>query len=139
MAHFAQIDDNSTVTRVIVVDNKDILDEHGNESEEAGIRYCQNLLGGTWMQTSFNNRIRKNYAGVGYVYNEQLDAFIQPSPFPSWVLNEQVFYYEAPVPKPIFTEEDIIDTKWDEGNGEWRDLYPSVRWDEPTLNWIVGE
>ena len=91
------------------------------------------------MQTSFNNRIRKNYAGVGYVYNEQLDAFIQPSPFPSWVLNEQVFYYEAPVPKPIFTEEDIIDTKWDEGNGEWRDLYPSVRWDEPTLNWIVGE
>ena len=62
------------VTQVIVVDNSDILDESNNESEALGIKICQDLLGGTWVQTSYNGNIRKNYAGIGYTYDSSRDA-----------------------------------------------------------------
>lgn len=80
MAHFAQLDENNVVQQVIVVNNSELLDENGVEQESKGIQFCQALLGGTWIQTSYNGNFRKNYAGAGYVYDSQLDAFIPPKP-----------------------------------------------------------
>jgi hypothetical protein len=114
MAHFAQIE-NNLVTQVIVVDNSDILDEQGNESEVVGTQFCTDLLGGTWVQTSYNDNIRYNYAGIGFTYDETRDAFIAPTPFPSWVLDEDTCRYEAPVPYPT----DDKRYEWDEGIINW--------------------
>ena len=113
MAHFAQLE-NNIVTKVIVVANQDILDENGQESEQKGIDFCSNLLGGDWKQTSYNGRIRKNYAGVGYTYDETLDAFVPPKPFPSWTLNEETTEWEAPVARPA---EGMY--SWDEDGQAW--------------------
>lgn len=82
MAHFAKIDENNVVTQVIVVDNKDITDPHtGQEDEILGIAFCKKLLGGNWVQTSYNGNLRVCYAGVGYTYNRALDAFVAPKSF----------------------------------------------------------
>ena len=99
MAHFCKLE-NNVVTQVIVVSNQDILDEQGQESEEKGIAFCSNLLGGTWKQTSYNGNIRKNYAGIGYTYDEGRDAFIAPKPYNSWVLDETTCQWKAPVDYP---------------------------------------
>ncbi len=88
MAHFAELDQNNIVLRVIVVNNEDIIDSNGIEQEQKGIDFCVNLLGGIWKQTSYNGTIRKNYAGVGYEYDKDLDAFIPPKPFASWLLDK---------------------------------------------------
>ena len=117
MAHFAQLE-NNVVTQVIVVANQDILDENGQESEQKGIDFCSNLLGGTWKQTSYNANIRKNYAGVGYKYDATLDAFIPPQPFASWVLDEDKAQWKAPVDYP--TEEGKY--IWDEETTSWKEL-----------------
>jgi hypothetical protein len=77
MAHFAQLDETNIVTQVIVVHNNELLD-NGVESEAKGATFCQSLLGGTWVQTSYNGNIRKNYAGIGYIYDPVRDAFIGP-------------------------------------------------------------
>ena len=114
MAHFAKIEDN-LVTQVIVVDNSDILDESNNESEALGVKICQDLLGGTWVQTSYNGNIRKNYAGIGYTYDSSRDAFIDPSPYPSWVLNETTCKYEAPIAYPS----DGKHYGWNEATTSW--------------------
>ena len=79
MAHFAKLDENNIVTNIIVVSN-DVIFNDGKESEQLGIDFCVSLFGGTWKQTSYNNSFRKNYAGVGYKYDEVLDAFILPRP-----------------------------------------------------------
>ncbi len=100
MAHFAQLDENNVVTQVIVVDNSDILDDDGNESEAVGIQFCADLLGGTWKQTSYNRKIRKNYAGVGYTYDSTRDAYIPPKPWDSWTLNNDTCLWEAPQAYP---------------------------------------
>lgn len=116
MAHFAQLE-NNVVKQVIVVSNQDILDEQGQESEQKGIDFCSNLLGGTWKQTSYNAKIRKNYAGIGYTYDEGRDAFIPPKPFNSWLLDEDTCQWKAPVDYPTdgkrytWNEET---TSWDE-------------------------
>ena len=82
MAHFAKIDENNVVTQVIVVDNKDITDPFtGQEDEILGIAFCKKLLGGNWVQTSYNNNFRKRYAGIGYKFDKALDAFVPPKPF----------------------------------------------------------
>jgi hypothetical protein len=99
MAHFAQTE-NNIVTRVIVVDNKDTSNEEGVEIEQIGIDFCSNLLGGTWKQTSYNGNIRKNYAGIGYAYDEGRDAFIAPKPYNSWILDETTCQWKAPVDMP---------------------------------------
>ena len=108
MSHFAEIDNNNIVTRVIVAEQEYI-----------------DSLEGRWVQTSYNTRrgvhyapnsdepdngaaVRKNYAGIGYVYDEQRDAFIPPSPYPSWVLDEPTCTWEAPIPQP-------------EGNYDWNE------------------
>ena len=136
MAHFAQIE-NNIVTQVIAVDNNDILDDQGNESEAVGIQFCTDLLGGTWVQTSYNNNLRKNYASVGDTYDITKDAFIAPQPYPSWVLDEDTFQWEAPIPYPTFTEADVIDTVWNEPTNEWVNVYPSVTWDEKLVSWVL--
>ena len=115
MAHFAELDDNNVVLRVIVVGNNDCLDENGNESEAVGIAFCHNLLGGKWKQTSYNGNLRKNYAGIGYTYNEKLDAFIPPKPYPSWILNESTAQWNAPIPFP----DDNKIYVWDEESQSW--------------------
>jgi hypothetical protein len=79
MAHFAQLDESNVVTRVIVVNNDELMVE-GFESEQKGIEFCQSLFGGTWIQTSYNNQIRYNYAGIGFTYDPIDDAFVSPMP-----------------------------------------------------------
>jgi len=100
MAHFAQIDDNNVVTQVIVVSNDDCGGGEYPASDSVGAAFCTNLLGGTWKQTSYNNNFRVRYAGIGYTFREDLDAFIPPKPYPSWSLNEETAEWEAPVAKP---------------------------------------
>ena len=115
MAHFAEIDENNVVTRVIVVANKDTADANGNEVESIGVAFCQKLLGGNWVQTSYHGNIRKNYAGIGYTYQADIDAFVPPQPYPSWVLNPDTAQWEAPVPMPT----DGKMYSWDEATQSW--------------------
>ena len=96
MAHFAEIDENGVVLRVIVVGNKDTADANGVEKEHIGAAFCERLFGGTWKQTSYNGNIRKNYAGIGYSYDATRDAFIPPQPYASWVLDELTCQWKAP-------------------------------------------
>jgi len=117
MAHFAQLDDNNIVLQVIVVHNND-CEINGVESEAKGIVFCQTLLGGTWVQTSYNGNIRKNYAGIGYVYDRARDAFIPPKPFESWLLNETICLWEAPIPYP----NDDKFYSWDETTTSWKEI-----------------
>ena len=123
MAHFAELDSNGVVQRVIVVANKDTADANGNEMESIGVAFCQKLLGGPWVQTSYNGNIRKNYAGVGYTYRSAIDAFVPPQPYPSWILTPAHAQWEAPVPMPA-----------DAGTGEPPKMYS---WDEAAGNWVV--
>lgn len=94
MAHFAQLDSRNNVLRVVVVDNKDTADAGGNEKEYIGAAFLERLLGGTWKQTSYSARIRKNYAGIGYTYDAGRDAFIPPKPDGNWTLNETTCQWE---------------------------------------------
>jgi len=123
MAHFAELDENNKVLRVIVVANKDTADVNGVEKEYIGAGFCEKLFGGTWKQTSYNGNFRKNYAGTNYTYNEELDAFIPPKDegIASWVLNEETCLWEPPVPYP--------------GDPENED--EMCIWDEETVSWIV--
>lgn len=119
MAHFAQLDENNVVTQVIVVDNNELALD-GAESEDKGSLFCKSLFGQAtrWKQTSYNATIRKNYAGVGFTYDPQRDAFIPPKPFASWVLNEGTCCWDAPVPMP--TEGGPY--QWDEGSVSWVEI-----------------
>lgn len=99
MAHFAELDENNIVLRVIVVGNNMILDEQGQESEAVGIAFCQSLLGAEtrWVQTSYNGNFRKNYAGIGFMYDLSRDAFIAPQPEEDgWILNEETCQWRNP-------------------------------------------
>jgi hypothetical protein len=108
MAHFAEIDNNNVVLRVLVTDNND---PNGDE----GYQWLLDNLGGTWVKTSYNGNIRKNFAGIGYTYDETRDAFVPPKPFPSWVLNEYTCLWDAPTPYP--TDGKIYN--WDESTATW--------------------
>ena len=109
MAHWAKIDENNLVIQVTVGDNDD---SNGDE----GYQWLVNNLGGRWIKTSYNGNIRKNFAGIGFVYDETRDAFIPPKPYPSWVLDEDTCLWQAPIPKPndgnkYFWNEDTV--SWD--------------------------
>ena len=78
MAHFAEINENNIVLRVIVVNNNDLLDDDGVEQESLGLAFCQSLLGGNWKQTSYNESFRGSFAGIGYTYDSKLDQFVEP-------------------------------------------------------------
>lgn len=108
MAHFAEVDENNIVIRVLVVPD---------EEENRGQEYLADdlKLGGTWIQTSYNKKIRKNYAGIGMSYDPERDAFIPIQPYPSWTLDENTCGWFAPVPYPI--DDNIY--KWNEELLEW--------------------
>lgn len=98
MAHFAELNQNNVVLRVIVVGNDAIID-NGQESEAKGIAFCQELFGANtrWVQTSYNGTIRKNYAGIDYLYDQTRDAFIAPKPDgDGWVLDEATCHWRNP-------------------------------------------
>ena len=116
MAHFAELNNENKVIRVIVVNNAELLDANGIERERLGIIFCKDLLGGgKWVQTSYNETFRKNYAGADYFYDEERNAFIPPKPFPSWLLNETTCRWDSPVPCP--TDDNYYD--WDENSKKW--------------------
>jgi hypothetical protein len=109
MAHWAEIDENNIVLRVTV---------GNNEEPDEGYQWLIDNLGGTWIQTSYNANIRKNYAGIGFTYDEERDAFIPPKSYDSWVLNEETCLWEAPVEYPT----DGADYVWDEAAGNWSEV-----------------
>ena len=115
MAHFAEINESNEVVRVVVINNEVLLDGDMVESEELGIDFCRQLLGGTWVQTSYNGSFRKNFAGVGYTYDSSKDAFIAPKPYDSWTLNEDTCRWEPPVAMP---DNGTLYT-WDEESQQW--------------------
>ena len=115
MAHFARVNENWIVEQMIVVNNEELIN-NGVESEAKGIAFCQSLFPGTtWVQTSYNGRIRKNYAGIGYTYDSVIDGFIPPKPYPSWLLNTNTGLWEPPVPYP--TDGKLY--TWDEATQSW--------------------
>ena len=118
MAHFAQLDDNNKVTQVIVVANEELIFE-GVENETQGAIFCRSLFGNDtkWVQTSYNGNIRKRYAGIGFTYDADKDAFIAPQPFASWVLDAEL-NWQAPVAMP----EDGKPYAWFEPNQEWIEI-----------------
>jgi len=111
MAHYAFLDENNTVTEVIVgVDESELLE--GLTPEE----WYGNFRGQRCIRTSYNGRIRKNYAGIGYSYDEARDAFISPQPYPSWVLDEETCQWQAPIPMPT----DGLMYQWVEDDLNWQ-------------------
>jgi hypothetical protein len=111
MAHFAELDADNIVVRVLVVPNEQENRGHDYLATDLG-------LGGTWVQTSYNATIRKNYAGIGYTFDSGRDAFIPPKPFASWTLNEETCQWEAPVAYPT---DDKMYT-WDEATTSWTEI-----------------
>jgi len=105
MSHWAELDENNTVLRVIV---------GSNEDQDEGYTWIVNNLGGTWVQTSYNSTIRKQFAGIGFTYDPTADVFIAPQPYPSWTLDEN---HDWQAPSPMPTE------------GFWV-------WDEEILVWV---
>ena len=120
MAHFARIDSDGTVVEVLRM---------SDSKPGEGYYWLVEKFGGTWIKTSYNTQagvhllggtpLRKNYAGIGYTYDEERDAFIPPKDYPSWVLNEDTCQWEAPVPKPTGTDIGYI---WDEDAGDWAEV-----------------
>ena len=119
MAHFAELDRNNRVLRVVVNNNNECLDEQGNESEELGKAFCQQLFGGNhWVQTSYNGSIRRRFAGKDYFYDQDRDAFIPNKKWDSWVFDEEACTWIAPVAYPS-------------------DIENTYRWDELSKTWVV--
>ena len=119
MAHFAELNDDNVVLRVIVINNNVILDKDNKESEELGIAFCKSLYGNdtNWKQTSYNSTTRKNFAGIGGTYDAEKDAFIPIKPFPSWVLDEDC-KWKSPVDYPSDADPKKMYI-WDEEKTEW--------------------
>jgi hypothetical protein len=146
MAHFAEIDENNVVKRVLVVNDDYLKDENGNEVEELGKSHMMSVYGGRWVQTSYNNSIRVRYAGIGFIYDETLDAFVRPKPYDSWILNQDTadWYPPTPIPENELGVEQYY--RWNESILDW-EIYPPVpmpddapegsyyQWNEETANW----
>jgi len=123
MAHFAKIGLNNKVIEVLSVHNDVLKDSNGVEQENIGVDFLTKLTGwAIWKQTSYNSNFRKNYAGIGYTYDETRDAFIPPKDYNSWILNEQTCRWEAPINMPQLTAEEI-------NNGNY------YKWKEDTQSW----
>jgi hypothetical protein len=120
MAHFAKLNENNVVIDINVVNNEDVQNLPFPESEAIGIEFLTSWSGGytNWKQTSYNANFRKNYAGIGGIYDPIKDAFILPQPYPSWVLNQDTCIWEAPVPRPTGG----IAYSWDESTLSWHDV-----------------
>jgi hypothetical protein len=121
MAHFAKLDKAHYVTDVTVIHNNVLLDSDGNEQEQLGIDFLINTTGHSWwVQTSYNESFRGNFAGKGYIYNKTLDMFIAPKPFPSWTLDSETGKWVSPVVMPEMTETKIYE--WDESITNWKEI-----------------
>jgi len=133
MAHFAKLDENNVVTEVVVVGNDMIL-ENGVESEQKGKDYLNDLFGvATWVQTSYNGSMRKQYAGIGFTYDQGNDVFIKRQPFTSWTLDSN-FDWQAPVAYPTDGNQYV----WDEDSLSWvkpPSPFPSWTWNESEWIW----
>ena len=141
MAHFAQLDSNNVVTNVIVVGNDDTSDFNGVEVESIGVAFCQKIIGSdtNWRQTSYNNRMRGNYAGIGMTYMTNVatlgvgstDIFINQQPYPSWSIGVGTARWYAPIPQPELTDEQ-------------KESRSSYSWDESayqadnTTGWVLN-
>lgn len=125
MAHFAELDENNIVVNVFVINNSDVVDENNVEQELIGINFCKSLYGQdkTFIQTSYNHRIRHKYACVGDKYDENYDAFITPPLHPSYIFNEPELTWEPPLPYPNDPNPDNL-YYWDEPTIRWK-LYPN--------------
>ena len=142
MAHFAELNDNKVVTRVVVIGN-DIPANGGtledNDMHIDGEKFCIKLFkGGIWKQTSYNNNFRKQYAGIGYTYDAAKNKFISPQPHASWALDANDDW-QAPVTYPTDTTDKSI--SWDEENLRWtakdqEDPVNNFNWDPATLAWV---
>jgi hypothetical protein len=117
MAYFAKLGTGNIVERVISINNSVITDSNGVEQEQLGVDFINKLYNtrDVWKQTSYNNNIRKNFAGIGYSYDQARDAFIPTKPFNSWVLNEDTCLWNAPVAYP----QDDNNYKWNEQTLSW--------------------
>tara|TARA_B100000614_G_C14276017_1_gene381379 strand:- start:127 stop:504 length:378 start_codon:yes stop_codon:yes gene_type:complete len=116
MAHFAEINQNGTVLRVVALNDDQIRDADGRHNELLGKQFLSKTLGGEWVQTSYNATFRRRFAGIGYTYRSDLDAFIPPNPYPSWLLDENECVWEPPVEMP----DDGKRYLWNEVIMEWQ-------------------
>jgi len=129
MAHFAELNENNEVIYVCYIPNECIIDKDGNEVEQLGINHLHLHHGSErkWVQTSRTRSFRKNWASIGYIYREDIDAFVPPNPpHPSWILNENIGLWEPPINKPELDENQLNDG-----------LY--CEWNEENLNWEIKQ
>jgi hypothetical protein len=121
MAYFAKLGTGNIIEKVISINNVVITDANGVEQEQLGNDFINKLYNtrDIWKQTSYNRNFRKNYAGIGYHYDQERDAFIPPKPFNSWILNEDTCRWEAPVAMPTTTLEDNQYYSWNESIVNW--------------------
>ena len=121
MAYFAKLGTGNIVENVISINNAVITDANGIEQEQLGVDFINKLYNtrDVWKQTSYNNNFRKNYAGIGYHYDQTRDAFIPPKPFNSWILNEDTCRWESPVDMPTTELEDNQYYYWNESIINW--------------------
>jgi len=146
MAHFAELDINNIVIRVLTACNQDIANNGGELSEQAAIHF-QSLNnfspnGVKWVQTSYNNNFRKKYAGVGMKYDSNLDMFIIQQPYPSWTLDSSGDWLSPVVYPTIITygENKPYIINWDENNLRWiakNQENNDFIWDLNTLSWLI--
>ncbi len=117
MAYFAKLGTGNIIEQVISINNSVITDSNGIEQEQLGVDFINKLYNtrDVWKQTSYNRTFRKNYAGIGYQYDQTRDAFIAPKPFNSWILNEDTCRWEAPVAYP----QDDNEYRWNEQTKSW--------------------
>tara|TARA_R110000787_G_C13221469_1_gene426227 strand:+ start:42 stop:488 length:447 start_codon:yes stop_codon:yes gene_type:complete len=146
MAHFAELDKDNKVLKILVFDNNDIDANGGDQSEQAA-EYIKSSFGTSkdgvkWVQTSYNDNFRKQYAGMGFTYNPTADVFIAPQPYPSWSLNETTWDWDAPViyPTIVMMNDNRLGIYWDESGLVWlaRDLTNDneYTWNVDTLTWL---
>lgn len=118
MRYFAEIDNLNFVLRVVEIDDSLSLDLEENHSEEIGIQHCNKTFGiGNWKETYKNGFLRKNFADSGFTYDEENDAFIPLKPFALWVLNQETFKWEPPIPMPT----DSVEYSWNDIDGVWEE------------------
>ena len=117
MAHFAKLGVGNIVETVEVVSNNVLLDKNGKEQEELGVNFLREFYNephAQWFQTSYNYNFRKNYAGIGFTYDTERNAFIAPKPYNSWTLNETTCMWDPPVPRP-----ESGSYSWNETTKQW--------------------
>jgi len=143
MGHFAELDKNNKVLRVLTACNQDIANNGGEQSEQAALHF-QSLNkfsegGVKWVQTSYNSNFRCTMASIGCFYNEEFDVFIHPQPFPSWILNNTTWIWEAPIPEPVTYINSTVDqdpTIPVDQNPPIKDIYD---WNETNQTWVIRQ